>query len=468
MNRSGYLKRQLLSEMLKLVQEDRLSEEIDLLPVKMFPRSSASYRCCLYKDRAMLRFRLLAMMGFIQEEEVETRTLASYAREAKERKTVPEKGLTLMQELCSGCDGGHFTVTELCRGCVARSCSRSCPRHAVEFSGGRARIDRDRCVGCGKCREACAFSAVVYHPVPCEESCPVQAVVRDSEGNRTIDEERCIHCGNCVTHCPFGAPLDVSHVVDVSHAIQRGRKVKALLAPSGLGQFPEDPARLRGALLKAGFAGVYDVAQGAARVAEEEALESLPEGPLFTSCCPSWVLAAEKHLSGLSCRLSHTPSPMAVTAEAVREPGDMIVFIGPCFAKKEEARRLENVDAVLTFEELGSLLMSRNIQLEECPSVGYFPIEGWSPSNEANNLFARAGGVGNNLMEHLQDEKVVNVDGLSRKNLKALKNWDKFYKDADFVEVMSCSGGCIAGPGVLCPSGQALKRLNDGKKILNK
>lgn len=465
MNRSAYIKRQLFAEVMNLLHSNRLVEDIDQVPVKLFPRSRKSYRCCVYKDRAMIRLRILAILGFSQEQEDQGKSLSFYAAKALERREVPGAELSLFEELCSGCDGGSYRVTEVCRSCVARSCSEACPRDALSFGRDRAEIDQDKCVSCGKCQQACAYHAVVYLPVPCEEVCPVQAISKDDQGRRSIDGERCIHCGRCVTQCPFGAPLDVSQLVDVHSAMNRGIKVNALVAPAVLSQFPGEPERLRGALLQLGFAGVYDVAQGAAQVAKLESEEGQEaQGPLFTSCCPSWVMAAEKHIPQVVDRISHTPSPMALTGEKCQEedPQAWNVFIGPCFSKKMEAQKLKGIHAVLTFEELGAMLMSRDIQLDQCPAVGYSPLEGWEASSRENRLFARSGGVGQNLEVHLSGaENIEAVDGLDKKSLKRLAMAEKFYGEADFVEVMSCAGGCIAGPGNITPPGKALKWLEE-------
>jgi len=48
-----------------------------------------------------------------------------------------------------------------------------------------ARIDKDRCIGCGIC----------------EDECPVNAVQVDNE-KALVNEELCIGCGICVSNCP--------------------------------------------------------------------------------------------------------------------------------------------------------------------------------------------------------------------------------------------------------------------------
>ncbi|MDF2955520.1 MAG: hypothetical protein OD815_001136 [Candidatus Alkanophagales archaeon MCA70_species_2] len=52
----------------------------------------------------------------------------------------------------------------------------------------RAIVDKERCVGCGKCTEACVFNAI-----------------RIVGGKADVLSERCIGCGACARACPQGA-----------------------------------------------------------------------------------------------------------------------------------------------------------------------------------------------------------------------------------------------------------------------
>ena len=65
-----------------------LPEDVDRIPLLMRPRGSEIMsRCCIYKDRAILRERLRAAMGFRLEDETDDSIpLRTYAEEALERK----------------------------------------------------------------------------------------------------------------------------------------------------------------------------------------------------------------------------------------------------------------------------------------------------------------------------------------------------------------------------------------------
>ena len=75
---------------------------------------------------------------------------------------------------------------------------------------------------------------------------------------------------------------------------------------------------------------------------------------MTTSCCPSYIELTRKHIPEMQKYVSETGSPMYYAARIAKEkhPDAKVVFIGPCVAKRKEARRDECVDFVLTFEEV--------------------------------------------------------------------------------------------------------------------
>ena len=54
------------------------------------------------------------------------------------------------------------------------------------------RINKEKCVGCGKC----------------EPVCPVEAISKKGE-KYEIDEEKCVSCGLCAGECPVEAISEV-------------------------------------------------------------------------------------------------------------------------------------------------------------------------------------------------------------------------------------------------------------------
>ena len=171
----------------------------------------------------------------------------------------------------------------------------NCPKDAIRFKkNGQAMIDHDTCVSCGICHKSCPYHAIVYIPVPCEESCPVKAISKDEHGVEHIDESKCIYCGKCMNACPFGAIFEISQTFDVLQHIKKGEKLVAIIAPSILGQFKTSIEQVYGAFKEIGFTDIIEVAEGAMMTTSNEAhelLEKLEEGQKFmtTSCCPSYL-----------------------------------------------------------------------------------------------------------------------------------------------------------------------------------
>src|SRR5699024_6864883 len=155
------------------------------------------------------------------------------------------------------------------------------------------------------------------------------------------------------------------------HAIKRGDKVIAIVAPAFLGQFgPEaTPERLTAAMKRLGFAGVAEVAVGADLCTIEEAKDFMREVPenqpfMATSCCPAWSVMAKKLFPQFTDYISMALTPMVLTArlQKQKDPSCRIAFIGPCAAKKLEASRRSirsDVDFVLTFEKLQGMFEAK-------------------------------------------------------------------------------------------------------------
>ena len=465
-NESDRLKREVLARVARALYAGT-PEALDRIPLQMRPKGQPFSRCCLYKDRAALRYRVMAALGFREEDETdELKPLAAYAAEVPARARNPEPFISILAEGCSACLESQTTVTNLCRSCLARPCVGTCPKQAVHVKNGRAEIDRARCVNCGLCAKACSFHAIVQVPLACADACPVDAVGKTGEGRVAIDHDTCIRCGRCQSACPFGAIMACSQMADVIHKIRSGRRVIALTAPALTGIFPNEPAKLSGALLKLGFAAVYDVAAGAdetARREAEELSERIGAGAPFmaTSCCPAWVETVRRHLPGLAPHLSHTPSPMRLTAAMARAdyPDAALVFIGPCAAKRSEAALHGDPDHVLTAEELGALLIAAEIDVDACEPAP--PVRSGS---RAGLRFALSGGVAAAVAARLPAAaapKPYVINGLSPKMLRLLATFAKTGKaPGQLVEVMCCEGGCAAGPCSFEDPARAAARLS--------
>ena len=457
LNGATFLRRELLIRIVRAFDAGELDVELDKIPIKLRPKNGEHSRCCTYHDRAIIKYRLMALLGISVEDETdETRQLRDYMKDKADGKidAKPQAPLSVCGPACSGCPDAKVVSTPNCRGCFARPCVYNCPKKAVSVVDGRSVIDQSLCIKCGKCIAACPYHAIVKTTVPCEEACPVNAIRKNEFGVAEIDFERCIFCGKCFNACPFGAVMERSQIVDVLMAMKRGEKLVAMIAPSADRQFPGKIEQLMTACAKVGFSDVIEVALGAEMTTAHETAEFIermekdPKTFMTTSCCPAYVNLVWKHLPDLVQHVSLTPSPMVYTREIVKEksPDAKTVFIGPCVAKRSEARR-KDVDYVLSFEELGALLAGRKVDVMACEP---WPVT--RPAAATARNFARSCGVTEAVLAEatskIPDFKLnaKQINGIDRKSCTMLKLYASGKLPANFLEVMACPGGCVNGP----------------------
>jgi len=452
-NHYTYLKKELLWRFINFLYRDGKRSAINRIPYEMISTTENSRRCCVYKDREMIKFRLLAQMGYrFTDDFDESYTLQEYYDRTDKTKAADLPVLTVIKAACSSCRKSQYHVTELCKGCLARPCQSLCPRDAMTMKSGRAVIDLDKCINCGKCKTSCPYGAIVYTPVPCEEVCPVGAIEQNDGSSIAISNEKCISCGKCTRSCPFGAIVERSHILPLVKSLKEKDDMTLLLAPSIVNQLPGTMSQIKSALSDLGFTAIYELAESAQIVAESESdelLERKSEGHSFmtTSCCPAYMETIEKYIPELKPFVSHTDSPMVTGGKIIKEENrhKKTVFAGPCMAKKVEAFNSEYIDYVINFEELGALLMSREIEINDYPH-----------KEEECDLtvglgFATSGGVAK-AVEHYSSEPIrsVSIDGITGKSMNLLRSFLKRAPGGDLVEVMACEGGCEKGPCTLC------------------
>lgn len=464
------LKREVLVRLIKAFMSDNFAENTRLIPYEMRPKNSeVPFRCCVYKERGILRARTLAGLGFSIEEDDEKTLLSDYAKRALERTQTDPNPLTVVESACHSCPASRIYVTELCQNCVARPCMNACRFGAISHVNGRSIIDPTKCKKCGMCMNACPYGAIVKTVVPCENACPVGAIAKDEHGFARIDKDKCISCGKCVSACPFGAVHAKSQIIDILKDIKAGKEVIALIAPALIGHLPCTPEQIQDALKKVGFTSVYEVAQGADITATTEAKdfqERLEAGAPFmtTSCCAAYNELVKKHLPEIKPYVSDAHTPLYYTAELVKKerPDAVTVFISPCFAKRREVLDSPNINYVMNFEELGATLIAMGIELDTCETKDF----DYKSSKEARE-FALSGGVANSVRAAWKGEpdavKPVVINGLDKAAIRDLKIYAKLGKCAagNLIEVMCCPGGCIAGNACLGALKEASKKVKD-------
>ena len=471
-NQYTMMQRRIDTEFLKSFFNDDFAG-IDALPYQIIPKTRTPNRCCIYKERAMVRYRLMALMGVdIENKDDERKPLSQYAKEAVEKDPPVAPVLTTIQTGCYGCPPNQYKISDACRGCFARPCMANCPKDAVSFVNGQAHINEDRCIRCGKCLEVCPFHAVVHIPVPCEDACPVDAIKKNDLGYVEIDHTKCISCGKCARSCPFGAIAEKSGILSVAKMLKNQEKVVAMIAPAIEGQFPGTLGQIKAALLAVGFDKVIEVAQGAEVTSLHEAEEvqkkkKAGEGYMTTSCCPAYMEMIDRHLPFLKEKRSGALSPMGYTANLSKElyPDSKCVFIGPCLAKRIEAVKLRNIEGCITFSELSAIFIAKNIDVREMPADDLGDTANFEDCRE----FALTTGVAGCVLSRVEDKDSIQtlpINGMDKKTFRLIKTWERRAPAVDLVEVMCCEGGCIAGPGTIVKPAVAL-RLRGGNQAAN-
>ena len=336
------------------------------------------------------------------------------------------------------------------------------------------------CVGCGQCRAVCPTGAISIK----QNVEPVWAALADK---------------------------DIRVVAQIAPAVR-----VAVGDKFGIKKGENTLGRLVAALRRIGFDEVYDTNFGADLTVMEESkelVERLGSGenlPLFTSCCPAWVKFCENRYPEFRKNISTCRSPQEMfgallkeearmNAEKDRAEGKepkktMVVSIMPCTAKKAEITRPEhytdgeqNVDYVLTTTEITRMIQEAGIDLAQVqPEALDMPF---GLASGAGAIFGVTGGVTEAVLRRLvnssrtedleeisfsgirgvdgikeakvnlngREVKIAVVNGLhcAEELLDKMKAGEAHY---DFVEVMACKRGCIAGGGQPVPIGPRTKK----------
>jgi len=286
----------------------------------------------------------------------------------------------------------------------------------------------------------------------CIRECPVKAI-KMVNGQAEVIASRCIGCGNCTIVCTRNAKTYVRSLSELKELLQQNQPVAAIIAPSFPAEFTEikDYHLLIGMIKKLGFAYISDVAFGADVIAHKY-LQFFQENPSkywITSCCPAIVSFVVKYFPEQTENIAGIVSPMIASARIVRKKfGDnvKIVFIGPCVAKKGEAKLEQlagEVDVVITFTELRELFAELNITAENCE-----PLDFDGPIGGKGSIFPLSGGLlqSVNLHENLITGHVVVAEGRREIN-EAIKEFDSGELKKHHLDLLACHG-CVMGAGM--------------------
>ncbi len=392
--------------------------------------------------------------------------------------------------------------------------------------GDALEYDNNLCINCKLCEKACIREGIAYISVKGFgqekriQFCP-------------FDNIDCIYCGQCSLACPTGAIREKDHTDKVLEFLENKENIViAQMAPAvrvSIGEeFGLEPGvnlekQMYTALRKLGFDKIYDVLFGAdltTLIEGEELVENLKnkKGPVFSSCCPSWVKFLEFYYPDMIPYLSkarppHQHSSLAYKiylSKKLNKPIENIkvVSIMPCTSKKYEINldevkyfNIKPVDVVITTREMARLLKQKNIDPVKCKKSEPDKFGLYSGSGA---IYGATGGVAESVLRYvyfkltnkklpkLKFEQLRNNKGIKKVNIKindktiniavvttplnARKILNEIRQDKtkyDFVEFMACPGGCIGGGGQPIPTNEdiiekrkkGLYNIDDKNKI---
>lgn len=478
-----------------------------LIPTLCFLKDineTANCRICLVEVGS----KLIASCTLKVSEGMIVKTSTKDVREA--RKTVAELLLSNHKRECTTCiRSENCELQNIAKDLNIRDVKYVGEKTTFPMDSSSASIVREpeKCILCGRCIKTCSniqgIGAVNY------SGRGFNAKVSTAY-ERPLGEVACINCGQCINSCPVGALHEKECIKEVWKAIEAPDKyVVVQTAPAvraALGEefgFPIGTSvtgKMAAALRKLGFDKVFDTDFGADLTIMEEGTELLnrlnsgENLPLMTSCCPGWVKYLEHFYPDMLKNLSTCKSPSEMEGALIKtyfakkmnlNPENIVVVsVMPCSAKKFENQRpelshshMEDVDYVLTTRELAQMIKEASISFKQLGEEHFDSPFG--DSSGAALIFGATGGVSEAALRtifeltsgkplenlnftqvrgtcgikensiELPNGRTINtavVHGLAnaRKVLEKLKENKNKY---DFIEVMSCPGGCVNGGG---------------------
>ncbi len=284
----------------------------------------------------------------------------------------------------------------------------------------------------------------------CVRACPARAI-KMVNGHAEIIEERCVKCGQCVSECGGSGNTVRDDTPRVRQLLESGRPVVAILASEFVAALhPVSPLEVERSLEMIGFFAVESTLLGEEIVAAEyqKSFARPCASLMLRSTCPVTVDWVRKYYPELVPALTPIVPPYVAQARLVKQlypPDTAVVYVSPCYARKDEAYDPEfggAVDAAIDFIELERLLAERK---QRPPYAG--PGTGRRRPQPVKELSLTDGFPRAELTQRNQtDASIMKVRGL-RDLDELLKAVLRGEAAPDVVDMLNCES-CIDGPAV--------------------
>ncbi len=126
------IKHDILYEVAKLAFAGTLDEKRDQIPYDMIPGPTPKFRCCIYREREIIRQRIRLAEG--------------KAPGAEDDGNI----IQVINSACEDCPISSYTVTENCQNCMGKACIHACKFQAITPGKYRSHIEASKCKECGQ------------------------------------------------------------------------------------------------------------------------------------------------------------------------------------------------------------------------------------------------------------------------------------------------------------------------------
>ena len=132
------LKHEVLTAVAKLAKEDSVTlNNIEKIPYEVIKGNKPTYRCCVYKERAIVLERAKLASGCLADGDKVEYKLVDIRPD--------EQIMYVIEAACDRCPINKYNVTDSCRNCIAHRCKEACNFGAISIVNGKAYINQELC-----------------------------------------------------------------------------------------------------------------------------------------------------------------------------------------------------------------------------------------------------------------------------------------------------------------------------------